>query len=190
MTLQVAGAPILAATVNRQYTYADNSVTTVTTATAANLCTAYTIPGSDASQFTCYRLAARGYGTWGSTQQKLTLSMALAGVTIGSTPAIASTAFSASAAFDWRLIFELTCCSTGTSGTWLADLTGIFAETSNAELPGTAADNSVSVVGVTHSAITQDTTSNAAMAIQAVWASVTGAPTITCVSTKWERLSV
>lgn len=189
MTLARAGSPITADMINRQYTLADSSLTTVTAATAGNLSSVYTILASDAGQGTCYRLTCSGTGTWGSTQQKLTLNMALAGTSIGTTPAIAAAAFSASAAFAWKLVLEIMCTSTGAAGTWGADLAGVFTQTASNILPGTAADNTVPLAGCTTSDVTQDTTIANTLAVQAAWASVTGSPAISCNRTKFERLA-
>lgn len=184
-----AGQPITADFLNEQYTDADANNTTVTQTTATNLSTAYTIPASDAAAGTAYRVTCWGYGTWGSTQQVLKFAAALAGVVIGSEPAIASTAFSASAAFRWKAVLIVKCTATGTNGTWSMCLDGVLAESANAELPGTAADNVVPFVGTTGSTdVTQDTTAANTIAVQAFWASTTGGPAITCTDTFRERL--
>lgn len=189
MTLQVAGQPIKAATINRQYTLADASDTTVNGASLVSLCSAYTVPASDAAQFTGYRLTAWGHGTWG-TAEKLTFAMALAGVNIGVEPAIAGAAFSNAALFDWEATLTLKCNLTGASGTWSASLRGVVSQSANAIVPGTAADNSVPFVGVTLTDVVQDTTVANTIVIQAEWAALTGAPTIVCTDTMFERLAV
>ena len=190
MALQAAGQPILAATINRQYTLADANNTTVTGTSLANLSTAYTILASDPAAGTAYRMTSWGFGTWGSTQQILTLAMALAGVNIGNEPAIAAAALAASAAFRWELSLTLKCTGTGTTGTWSASLRGVLTQSANSILPGTAADNSVPLAATTSSPVTQDTTVANTLAIQAKWAATTGAPTITCTDTILERLAV
>lgn len=189
MPLQQAGQPISAATINRQYTLADANNSTVSGTAYANLCTAYTIPGSDAAQFTAYRLSCWGTAAWGGTPQKLQLAMVLAGTAIGTQQLIASTAFSASATINWRLALTLMCVSTGASGTWSAELSGIFSQTANNLLPGTAADNTVPVAAVTATDVTQDTTAANSVVIQAKWVTTTG-PSITATNTMFERLAV
>lgn len=187
--LQAAGAPIPADTINRQYTLADAGNTTVSGTSLANLSTPYTIAASDAAQFVTYRLTSWGTATWGATPQKLQLAMVLAGTAIGTQPLIASTAFSANAVLNWRLVLELMCVSTGASGTWSAALSGCFTETANNVLPATAADNTVPIVAVTGTDVTQDTTVANSLAIQAMWVTTTG-PTITCINTRFERQAV
>lgn len=190
MGLITAGQPITAAILNRQYTLGDSNNNAVTQTALTTLNTAYTIPASDAAAFTTYRQTSWGFGTWGSTQQALTFAIALAGTDIGNQPAIASTAFSASAAFRWEITLTLKCTSTGASGTWSASLRGILTQSTNAILPGTAADNSVPFTANTNADVTQDTTVGVSLAIQAKWAATTGAPTITCTDTVMERLAV
>lgn len=185
--LQAAGAPIAADTINREYTQADGSNTTISGTTLANLSTVYTIAGSDAGQFTTYRLTAWGTGTW-STAGALTLAMALAGVNIGTEPTIATSAFSNGAAFHWEITLTLKCNSTGPSGTWSASLRGTVTQSSNSIVVGTAADNSVPFVAITGTEVTQDTTAANSVAIQAKFAATGGS--ITCTDTVFERLAV
>ena len=189
MPLAQAGSPVTADMVNRQYTLADANNTTASGTALSALCTAYTIPASDAAAFTCYRLTTWGTAAWGATQRELTLAMVLAGTVIGTEPKIAATAFAASAAINWKLVLTLMCVSTGTSGTWSAELSGWFMQTANNALPGTAADNTVPVVGVTGTDVTQDTTAANSLVIQALWTGGTG-PTITATNTMFERLAV
>lgn len=188
MPLAQAGQTITADMINRQYTQADASNTTVSGTTLANLCTAYTIPASDAGQFTSYRLTCWGTAALASTQRQLNLAMVFAGTAIGTQPKIAATAFAASATLNWKLILTLMCVSTGASGAWSAELSGWFAQTANPILPGTAADNAVPVVGTTGTDVTQDTTTANSLVIQALWAA-TG-PSITTTNTMFERLAV
>lgn len=184
-----AGQVVTASMLNATYTDSDGNNSTSTGTSLAPVSTTYTIPASDAAVGTVYRLTAWGAGQWGSTQQKLTFAIALAGITLAPQPSIAAAALSASAAFSWRALLELECLSTGATGTWSASLSGTVTETANAELPGTAADNTVPFAGNTGlTDVTQDTTAAISFVIEAQWASTTGAPTITGVSTYRERL--
>ena len=106
-TLVLAGQPITPAVLNRIYGTADTTAHTVNNTTFANLSSSYNLPAGDALAGTAYRLTTFGNGTWGSTQQTLTLACALAGTQIGTTPAIVSTALSASAAFDFEFIIKI-----------------------------------------------------------------------------------
>lgn len=188
-TLVLAGQRITAGVLNRIYGQADTTAHTVTGTSFADLSSVYTIPASDAAAGTAYRLTTFGNGTWGSTQQALTVTTALAGTAIGTAPVIASTAFSASAAFDFRLIATLICVGPGATATWVAEIAGTVTETANAILPGTAADNTVPLAGCTHTAVTQDSTVANTFSIRAKWASTTGSPTLSVVGTLFEKVN-
>lgn len=189
LAVVLAGQRITPAVLNRIYGNADTVAHTANTASYLDLSSVYQVPASDAQAGTAYRLTVFGNGTWGSTQQALTLTCELAGTAIGTAPAIASTALSASAAFDFEVQVKLICVSTGSSGTWIASITGNVNETANALLPGTAADNTISFSGCTHTAVTQDTTVANNFSVQAKWASTTGSPTLTCRGTLFEKVN-
>lgn len=188
-TLIVAGQRITPAVLNRIYGTADTNSHTVVATSLTALSSVYQIPAGDPQNGTAYRLECFGNGTWGSTQQTLTVSTVLASSAIGTEPAVASTALAASAAFDWNLSVLLICATTGSSGTWLARISGQVNETANALLPATAADNTVSFTGCTHAAVTQDTTIANNLSIKVKWASATGSPTITCLGTLFEKVN-
>lgn len=185
----LAGELITADVLNRIYGQADTTSHTITGTSFASASSVYTITASDAQAGTAYRLTCWGNGTWGSTQQVLTAAVALASTQIGITPAIAATAFAASAAFDFRFEARLVCVSPGASATWIAEVGGVVTESANALLPGTAASNTVPFTGCTHSAVTQDSTVDNVFAIQAKWASATGSPTLTVRATMFERVN-
>ena len=184
----VAGQDITPALLNHMYGLSDTNTTVVTAIALANLSTAYTIPAGDATTSTSYRLSASGFGVWGSTQQTLKWAVALAGTSIGTTPTIAATQFSASATFRWRASAILTPAVIGSSGEWWADLDGVVTQTANSIVVGTAADNTVPFCGSSASQFAQDTTVANTFAIQVAWGSATGAPTITCQRTLFERV--
>lgn len=188
-TLIVAGQRITPAVLNRIYGTADTNAHTIIATTFTDLSSVYQIPAGDAQSGTAYRLSIFGNGTWGSTQQVLTFTTALAGTAIGTAPAIASTALSASAAFDFDVSVLLICVTPGSSGTWAARVSGQVNETANALLPATAADNTIGLTGCTHTAVTQNTTIANNLSIQAKWASATGAPTLTCNGTLFEKVN-
>lgn len=173
---------------SQYYGYADTAQTTVTAASLANLSTVYSIPAGEPYADAAYELRCAGYGTWGSTQQALTISPYLGSGTItGTARVIASTAFSASAAFHWAAVIEIT-CTDGVSG-WQGSMTAAVAQTANAILPGTAADNSVALAGATSSAYTAAVSSALSVCMQAKWNSATGGPTITCVRTSFRKVA-
>jgi len=189
MTLIMAGDPLTAGEqpgqLNERYSFADTTVTTVTAATLQNLSTAYTIPAGEPYAGASYTLECGGFGTWGSTQQNLKYAGYLgAAFGAGNAGQIAAAAFSASAAFGWRARVDLT-CEDGIS-LWRVSADGKVTQTTNAALPGTAADNSVSwTVGPTGS-LTAAVSSPLVAVLQAEWAATTGAPTIT---TTWTRFA-
>lgn len=182
---QVPPATAAAGGLNQYYGFADTSTTTVTAASAANLSSVYTIPAGEAYTDAAYELKCGGTGTWGSTQQQLTLAMALNGTSFGSGGAghVAATALAASASFFWSATYELTCVD-GVSS-WNCMLTAIVGEGTNAANPGTATTNTIPlVVMLNHTA----TVSSAiTVAVQALWASTTGAPTITNSMTRFRK---
>lgn len=165
-------APIVA----KYYGLADTTLHSVTEASLTNVSSAYVIPAGEAVAGSAYELCCGGTCTWGSTQQKLTLAM-LFGTSYGSGQGgkAAATAFSASATVEWSAKMTLV-CSDGVSA-WYGTMTAVLQEVDNAVLPGTAADNSVALA-VTPSSITEAVSSTITVALQALWASTTGAPLI------------
>src|SRR5580704_7116643 len=98
------------AQLSQYYGYADANATTVTATAATDLSTLYTIPEGEPYANSAYELRCAGYGTWGSTQQALTLGPLLgSGAVSAPTRVIAATALSASAAFQWSLTIGITC---------------------------------------------------------------------------------
>lgn len=170
---------------SQYYGAADTTTTTVTAASAANLSSVYTIPAGEAYAGAAYELSCGGSGTWGSTQQALTLAMALNGTSFGSGGAghVAAAALSISATFFWTATYELTCVD-GVSS-WNCKLTAIVGEGTNAANPGTASTNTIPlVVMLNHTATVA---SSITVALQALWASTTGAPTITNSMTRFRK---
>jgi len=187
--LVLAGKLLTPIVLNRIYGQADTTSHIVTQISFSNLSTSYSIPANDAQPGTAYRITTWGNGTWGSTAQAFTVACALAGTDIGTTPVIASGAFSVSAAFDFEIQAKVVCVSNGSVATWIASVKGNLSETANPLLPGTVADNSVGFSGCTHTAVTQDSTISNSFAIQAKWASATGAPSITALATIFEKVN-
>lgn len=154
------------------------SSTTVTAASFTNIASG-TVAANDAAIGSVYRLAMFGHGTWGSTQQALSLQAQIGGSTIGSTQVVDAAVFAISAAFRWSAECLLVCVTTGVGGTWAAGWTFTATQTANNVIPGTAANNTVPVASGTSSAKIADTTIGEAYALQVKWATTTGAPTIT-----------
>jgi len=172
---------------NQYYGLADTGVTTVTQIAATNLSTVYTIPAAEAYIGAAYELTCGGSGTWGSTQQTLTLAMALNGTSFGSggSGKVAAAALSASAAFFWRARYTLVCAD-GISS-WNCILDALVAEQASPANPGTAATNTVPVATYLNHAAT--VSSSITVALQALWASATGAPTLTNSLTTFRKIA-
>lgn len=188
-TQVLAGQRITPAVLNRIYGTADTNEHTVNQASFTDLSTIYAVPAGDPQPGTAYRLSISGNGAWGSTQQALSFAAALSGTDVGTAPSIAAAALSASAAFDFEVEIKIICVTNGSGGTWKTRIKGTISETANPELPGTAADNTVSFVGTTHVAVTQDTTVAINLSVQAKWGSTTGGPTLTCRETLFEKVN-
>lgn len=189
LALTQAGSRVTASVLDRIYGMADTNITTVTAASATALSTAYTIPANDAVAGTAYRLICGGNGTWGSTQQALHFQAYMAGSALGGGPTILNTAFAVSAAFKWKAEFIVYCGAIGVTGWFESDMDGCVTQTANSILPGTAADNTVPFIDSTTANHTQDTTASIAVQLYAWWAATTGAPTITCRHTLFEKVN-
>lgn len=171
---------------------ASNSTVTATAATFTSLASAVII-ANDARAQDVYRLTVFGYGTWGSTRQSLTIQArfgATAATVIGGASVIDSTALAISAAFQFQFEMILSCVTSGVSATWRAMVTGCVAETASNLDPGTPASNSIPIAeGTGATDVTLDSTANETMGISVLWASTTGAPTITKTLAFFEKLT-
>ncbi len=184
-----AGQRLTSAVLNHMYAIADTAVTTVTQATAQNLSTVYVIPANDMAAGVAYRITCGGDGTQGSTRQNLQFNVGIAGASVGFSAVIDSTALAVSALFRWRMQIMLIPVTTGAAGTYCTSIEGCVTNSASNIIPGTAANNSVPLGG--HNLATGtglDTTAAQNFALRCQWGSVTGAPTITCRSTVFERL--
>ena len=170
----------------------DTTAHTVTQATQTQLTKFWNIQAGDPQVNTVYRLTASGYGTWGSTQQTLQSVGCIDAANVtggGGVGRIASTAFAASTPVIWRAVFEITVVSTGSGGTVIPTLTFWISANAVNINPGTAAANTLTVVtGPSNVLTTLNTTISHTMEIESLWGSTTGAPTLTCLSSSFERL--
>lgn len=163
-------------------TQADVSSNTVTQATTNQLSGQFTVPANDANIGTCYRLTASGFGTWGSTQQQLTLIQILGGTNINQIN-IGATTFAASDPVDWDLELRYIVVTTGSGGTCRALLRVAMNKNS------AAVSTTNNVTGVRQAGgVTFNTTVSRTFRVNALWAATTGAPTITCDRTTFERI--
>jgi hypothetical protein len=162
----------------------DQTHITVTQA-AFTVCTLQWALGNDPRAGTVYRLTTWGLGTWGSTQQALnfrgnvTSGSGLGQINFGATMLPVSTAF------NWKVIQEIQILTTGSSGTWAANVQAIVTVGAGNILPGAAANNSAD--GTRMGSGSVDTT-NWSFWIEASWASTTGAPTLTSQGSILERI--
>lgn len=185
MPLIYAGQRITATALSQDYAAGDTSTITVTATTFTSLSQAFTIPGGDAQVGDAYRLSAWGTGTWGSTPQGLGFQMSFAGTGEGNN-FIGSGNLSASQPFAWEADILLQCQSTGVSGNWWYRARGTVTETNNTINVGTAGDQSVPWTFA--NGFVRDTTASSALVLQAKWGLATGAPTLTCNATMFEKL--
>lgn len=155
---------------------------TVTQAATTQLSGSFTIPGGDADVGTEYRLKCGGFATWGSTQQLLTLVELFSGTNINQVN-FAAAAFAASAPLDWDLELRLIVATTGAGGTARALIRATF-NINNAAVLTTNSATGVRQAG----GIAFNTTISRTLQLNALWAATTGAPTITCDRTTFERI--
>lgn len=180
LSTAVAGQRITASLLNRMYGEADANSHTVTAASLTDLSSVYVIPANDASANTAYRLTCYGNGTWGSTQQQLNFQGTLASTSLGS-GGVPSTALTASNSFRWYVTMNLVVATTGVSGTAVG---AIDAQLYNTNTSGQAG-RVIACAGV----VAMDTTAANNFKLQADWGSTTGAPTLTCLATIFERVN-
>lgn len=175
-----AGQRITASQLNKEYTQADTNSTTVTSASLVSLSSVYVIPANDATAGTVYRMTAYGQGTWGATAQALTFSGLLAAGTGLGSGTIPSGNLTTSQTFRWICHLNLVVSTSGSGGTAVGNI--------EAQIYTTSASTGQSgrVVGCAGS-VSMDTTINRNLQIQANWGAITGAPTLTCLGTIFQR---
>lgn len=143
---------------------------------------AWPIAAYDAQPGVLYRMTAAGTGQQGTSQQALTIQLFAFNVAFCATVA-ASGDITANDVFHWRFQAELLITAAGVSGT--ARSCGTF--TWSTAVSSTTAARSLAA-GTTGADATIDTIVSANMAVQAGWASVTGAPLITGLYSLFERI--
>jgi len=151
---------------------ADFTNFTVTAASFTQCSKNWSIPANDPQVGTVYRLTVEGSGTQGSTAQTLTFAL---GVSAGNeaSAGLLNTFAAASTNFTFKVVFEVTFITTGSSGT--ADI--------STQVQG---KNGVATGFTT--AVAFDTTSAVTLKAQAEWGSTTGAPTFTSYHSVLERI--
>ena len=158
----------------------DSTPITVTAAAITRITKAWPITANDAQVGTVYRLKAFGTGTQGSTQQNLTTD----GNTGHPSLIVAGTIIGVSQGFSWESEAEMRVTATGSGGT--ADMKTAFKW--QAAATGTTSNTWSGVQAST--AVAFNTTIAQTSQIRMQWASTTGAPTITCYGSTFERLGL
>jgi hypothetical protein len=159
---------------------ANTDVTTITSTFAAftRITNSWPVPADDARTGTTYRLSAWGTGTQGSTAQTLSFELTAFGVTAAGT-GFPATFAGAGLAFGWNVTGTVQVTATG-AGT----ATIQYNYTVTIKAAGASASSVLSGFGST-SAGTTTTAENLFFSVQ--WGSATGAPTITCEGSVFER---
>lgn len=163
-------------------THGDTTQFTVTQAVATQLGNAWSIAANNARVGTIYRIVNRGTATWGSTQQQLSLQQRINSTNVNNMN-IAAAAFAVSTPVDWVHTMEYEITQTGAAG-----LCRVYQKL-EMNVNNAAVNTGNSVVGIRRSvSIAIDTTAVNTLPLFALWAAITGAPTITSDGTTFERL--
>lgn len=150
-----------------------------------DLSTVMTIPAGSLVTST-YRITCGGYGTQGTTLQNLTFGFYTGGTQAGSNITVGAGTWNAiSDAFRWRAEATIVVVSTGVSGSLFGSMYGHVTDTTVPSV--NASNNTTGFADANRGAVTIDTTSPQTFSIKAAWAATTGAPTITCTHTLFER---
>lgn len=176
----LAGQRLTAGTLNHIYAQADATTRSVTSATFANISSQYVINANDAAVGTAYRLTTWGTGTQGSTPQSLGFRPNTIGGAGISSVAAGSGFAAASQGFRWWARATFVVSTTGSGGALTAFLEAMTVQTGTANAATSYVD-----VG---SGFAVNTAANWGIEIDAEWAATTGAPTISCAGTLFERL--
>jgi hypothetical protein len=100
---------------------------------------------------------------------------------------IAATFFPVSQGFNWVWETDLIFTVLGSPGTWIASSRLNISQPTVGNLPGTPASNAMGCAS-TGQGTALDTTVLNHWALYCSWASTTGAPTITCAGSSFERI--
>ncbi|HEY6275592.1 MAG TPA: hypothetical protein VIX86_04600 [Streptosporangiaceae bacterium] len=159
------------------------------TAASFTTCGDFTIPAGDMEVGAVYEITYKGQGVWGSTQQTLIFQVAIDGANVSTTAGIAGADFAASATFSWSCRVLLICGTAGAAGRVQVHMAGCITQNDHVITPGTAANNTVPWEGTSKADVAVDTTASHTLALQAEWASTTGAPTITARNSWIQRIA-
>lgn len=182
-----AGSRLTTALVNHTYSISDVNVTTVTAAAYTDLSTIYNIAANDAALGVSYELMAHGNGTTGTTTETLQFGLYFGTGILGIAPAIGTTAWTTSIAFRWSARLELTPNGSSSTTGWVGSITGTVSATGNL-VPANTSNFTIPFAGGTSSSpVTVDATAAQPFSLRCQWGATTGAPTITCIKTRFTR---
>ena len=143
--------------------YANTSVTgnsVSNTTTETNFASNYSIPADECQPGRVYRVTARGVFTSHSSPGTITMRVKLGTTTVGSTPAFTPIGFAST--YGWETQFNITCITTGGSGSVEGQGWAKFQSTATAAQDLSMANSST---------VTIDTTSSQTLQLSAQWGS-------------------
>jgi hypothetical protein len=160
----------------------DFTVFTVVAAVLTQLTKAWSIPANDAIIGAHYRVTARGTGTQGTMPQVLTFAASFGGINTGTGITVSILVLPISNTFGWKLEINAYCVTTGAGATWwLSSEVLVRNNTAGADVFAAANMNTATISVASNAAITFEGLAG--------WAATTGAPTITCNVSAFERVA-
>ena len=168
-------------------TIGDSTNFAVTQATDTQASQSFSVPGNDPNAGTTYRLTAWGSMTQGSTAQITTWSLYFGGSS-RITLQVGAGQFNASAGIRWKVQLTALCATAGAGGTWMFAIDVTESLTAGTLLAGQGLNGTIAGCNGTGANVAVDTTVANTMLLEAAWGSTTGAPTLTCRGTLFERL--
>jgi hypothetical protein len=175
-----AGQRLTAAALNHMYGSGDATSHTVTAATQTQLSSQYVINANDAAVGASYRLCCWGTGTQGSSAQNILFRANRIGGSGLNAVTTGSGFCATSQQFRWWARMTYLVSATGSGGGGTGFLEGALEQIS--VTTGSVPFNSE------WDGDTVNTAANWGIEIDCAWGSTTGAPTITCKGTLFERV--
>jgi hypothetical protein len=154
------------------------STTTVSNTTTETVLHSFTIPGSDASAGSVYRIAAMGTMDWTTGSPTVTFRVRLGGIagTVIATCVVACTASASTAAPAWSVEGDIVCVTTGGTGTWRGMIKALGGIVSG----GFTAAANPATAGAPSAAVTQSTTATNDLVVTAQWSAASATNTVRC----------
>lgn len=180
MSTFLAGNRTTAGLLNHMYAAFDATSHTVTAATQTQLSSQYVIAANDATTSNAYRLTCWGTGTQGSSAQTIAFRANTIGGSGLNSVTTANSFCATSQTFRWWARMTCGISAIGSGGT----ITG-FLEGALEQISVTTGSNPFNSEWDGNS---QNTAANWGIEIDCAWGATTGAPTITCKGTLFERV--